>query len=371
MTKMIRLRIVLLVSISAFWIAQNAFAGSNSSKPLVSPILLKHARLKMLWNNKLPIKENESLDRLLLFENRLYAASDRNFVMSLNQKNGKIIFGRTIEPSGLPIAGAKIYDNEFIYVSSSSKLVQVNAQSGNVLKTTDVKISVSCPVARNSSFFYIAGTDKRLHAIHAENMVQAFEVSAQNESAITSVIADESSVIFATAAGNIICIAPDLPRRLWQFDAPKAIAGEVIRDGLSLYFASEDTNVYRVDMVGMPEQTRLIWKHQTAAILKDAPIVTREIVYQHVKGKGLTAINKNTGTALWHVPGGVDLLTEAKNKAYVITDTRTLVVMDNIKAKKLYAVNLTGVTKHASNITDDKIYIADNIGRIACLQPIE
>jgi outer membrane protein assembly factor BamB len=124
-------------------------------------------------------------------------------------------------------------------------------------------------------------------------------------------------------------------------------------------------------MVGMPEQTRLIWKHQTAAILKDAPIVTREIVYQHVKGKGLTAINKNTGTALWHVPGGVDLLTEAKNKAYVITDTRTLVVMDNIKAKKLYAVNLTGVTKHASNITDDKIYIADNIGRIACLQPIE
>jgi outer membrane protein assembly factor BamB len=121
----------------------------------------------------------------------------------------------------------------------------------------------------------------------------------------------------------------------------------------------------------LPQKKQLIWKHQTAAVLEDAPIVTQDIVYQHVKGKGLTALNKNTGSALWQVPGGLDLLTEAGNKAYVITDNRKLVVMDNIKAKKLYSVNLVGVTKHTSNITDDKIYIADNLGRIACLEPVE
>jgi len=120
-----------------------------------------------------------------------------------------------------------------------------------------------------------------------------------------------------------------------------------------------------------PKKKRLIWKHQTAAVLEDAPIVTQGIVYQHVKGKGLTAINKDTGLAMWQVPGGVDLLTEAGNKAYVITNTSTLVVMDNIKAKKLYTVNLTGITKHTSNIMDDKIYLADNLGRIACLQPVQ
>jgi outer membrane protein assembly factor BamB len=371
MLKMVRFRIILLLSVSALWTTQNSFAGESNSKPLISPELLKHARLKMLWDNELPIKNNENLDRLLLFGNHIYAVSDRNFVLSLNQKTGKIIFGRTIEPAGLPITGVKLYGNELIYVSSSSKLVQVNAQSGIVLNTTDIGFSVSCPVARNSSYFYVAGTDKRLHAIHAENKVQAFEVAAENESMITSVTADESFVIFATAAGNIISIASNLPRRLWKFDASKAIAGPIIRDGMSLFFASKDTNVYRVDMVGMPEKKRLIWKHQTAAVLEDAPIVTQEIVYQHVKGKGLTAINKNTGSPLWQVSGGVDLLTEARNRAYVITNTKTLVVMDNVRAKKLYTVNLTGVTKHASNITDDKIYIADNLGRIACLQPVE
>ncbi|MFC1793926.1 PQQ-binding-like beta-propeller repeat protein [Planctomycetota bacterium] len=371
MLTMIRFRIVLLVGISALWITQSSFARQSISKPLISPELLKHAKLKMLWDNELPIKKNESLDRLLLFGNRIYAVSDRNFVLSLNQKNGNIIFGKNIEPAGLPITGVKLYDNELIYVSSNSKLVQVNAQSGVVHKTTDIGISVSCPIARNSSYFYIAGTDKRLHAIHAENKVQAFEVAAENDSMITSVAADEYFVLFATAAGNIISIAPDLPQRRWQFDASKAIAGEVIREGMSLFFASKDTNVYRVDMVGLPERKRLVWKYQTAAVLEDAPIVTQGIVYQHVKGKGLTAINKDTGSALWQVPGGIDLLTEAGNRAYVITSTRKLVVMDNVTAKKLYTVNLAGVTKHASNIADDKIYIADNLGRIACLQPVE
>jgi len=371
MTKMVRFRIVLLAGVSALWITQNSFAGQSSSKPLISPELLKHAKLKMLWDNELPIKKNENLDRLILFGNRLYAVSDRNFILSLNQKNGKIIFGKNIEPSGLPITGVKHYDNELLYVSSDSKLVQVNAQSGIVLKTTDIGFSVSCPVARNSSFFYLAGTDRRLHAIHAENKVQAFEVAAENESMITSVTAEENFVLFATAEGNIISITPNLPRRLWQFDASKAIAGPIIREGMSLFFASKDTNVYRVDIVGSPERKRLAWKYQTAAVLENAPIVTQEVVYQHVPGKVLTAINRATGTPMWSVPGGIDLLTEAGNKAYVITNTKTLVVMDNVKAKELYTVNFAGVSKHVSNITDDKIYIADNLGRIACLQPVE
>lgn len=371
MLKMARFRIILLLSVSALWISQNSFADGGSSNSLVSPELLKHAKLKILWENELPIKKNENLDQLLLFGNHLYIISDRNFMLSLNQKNGNIIFGRTIESAGLPVTGLKLYDNELLYVSSDSKLVQMNAQSGVVLKTTDVGFSVCCPVARNSFYFYLAGTDKRLHVIHAENKVQAFEVAAENESMITSVIADDYMALFATNAGNIICIAPDIPQRLWQFDASGAIAGSIIIDGMSLFFACKDTNVYRVDMVGLPERKRLVWKHQTAAVLEDAPIVTQGMVYQYVKGKGLTAINKDTGSALWQVPGGVNLLTETGNKAYVITNTRTLVVMDNVKAKKLYTVNFADVSKHVSNTTDDKIYIADVHGRIACLQPVE
>ncbi len=188
---------------------------------------------------------------------------------------------------------------------------------------------------------------------------------------ITSILAHDISVIFTTDAGNVISIMPNKPSRLWQFDAAGGIVGPIVKDGISLFFASKDTNVYRVDIVGLPLRKQLAWKYQTAGILDKAPRVTRGVVYQHVPGKGVTAIDKGGGTPLWSVPGGVDLLAEDKDKAYVITKNRTLVVMDNVSAKRLYSVNFAQVSKYAANITDSKIYIADERGRIACLQPVE
>jgi hypothetical protein len=45
--------------------------------------------------------------------------------------------------------------------------------------------------------------------------------------------------------------------------------------------------------------------------------------------------------------------------------------MDNVKAKRLYSVNFAGVSINAANTADERIYIADERGRVACLQPVE
>ena len=370
MLKMFRYRIVLSTVLLVSCVIQNNVAAENSSKRLVSPELLQHANLKILWENKIPIKKKESLERLLILGNRLYAISNQNYMVSLNRENGNMIFSRTVAPAGLPIAGLKLYGDKLVSITGS-KIFEIDAQTGLEQRTMDVGFSIACPIDRNSTFFYISGIDRRLHILRAKDKVQIFEVSADNNSMITSVIADETFIIFATEAGNIISIAPNRPTRLWQFDAADAIAGTVIKDGMSLFFASKDTNVYRVDIVGLPERRRLAWKYQTEGILEHTPRVTQRIVYQHVPKKGVTAIDKENGSFLWSVPGGIDLLAEHKGKAYVITGNGKLVVMDNVTAKKLYSVNVTEVSKHVANITDEKIYIADKNGRIACLQPVE
>jgi outer membrane protein assembly factor BamB len=369
--------VVLSVAESSFAAQGGSPAASRrASKPrrdgqrLVSPKLLEHAKLEILWENPLPIKKAESLEQLLILGNRIYAISDRNYTVSLNRENGKMIFGRVVAPDGLPIEGLKLYGDELISIVGT-KLIEIDPNSGAQLKAVDVGFSIVCPAARNSSYFYLSGVDRRLHILRAEDKVQIFEVAADNESMITSIIAHDISVIFATAAGNVISIMPDRPRRLWQFDAAGGIAGPIVRDGMSLFFASKDTNLYRVDMVGLPEKTQLVWKYQTAGVLEKAPRVTQEVVYQHVPRKGVTAIDKENGTFLWSVPGGVDLLAEAKGRAYVITKNSTLVVMDNLTAKRLYSVNFAEVSRYTANITDSKIYIADERGRIACLQPVE
>jgi len=370
MARMLRNRFVLLSSLLVLCVVQYSPAVESSSQWLVSPKLLEHANLKMLWENKVPIKNDESLEQLIILGDSIYAISNRNYMVSLNKDSGDKIFSGVVAPEGLPVAGLKLYENVLLSIVGT-KVIEIDPLSGKQLKTTDVGFGIVCPAGRNSTFFYLSGTDKRLHTLRAEDKVQIFEVAAENDSMITSIIAHDISVIFATDAGNVVSITPDRPRKLWQFDAAGGIAGPIIRDGMSLFFASKDTNVYRVDMVGLPLQRQLIWKYQAAGVLKSEPRITQQVVYQHVPGKGLTAIDKQSGQFIWSVPGGVDLLAEVKDRAYVITKNRKLVVMDNLSAKKLYSVNFAEVSRHTANITDSKIYIADEGGRIACLEPVK
>lgn len=344
--------------------------AAKVSDRLVSPELLEHADLEIVWESELPIKKNETLARLVLLGNRVYAISSRNYVVSMDKDTGNMVFSRPVAPEGFPIAELVLYNDTILHVSGS-KLEELDIQTGKRIREVDVRFGITAPAARNSNFFYIAGTDNRVHVYRADDRVQIFEASALDDSTITSIVADDKFVIFATDTGHLISIAPDAPKRLWQFKAGDAVSGPVVKDWMSLFFASEDTNVYRLDIVGLPEKTRLVWKYQAAARLDKAPRVTQEVVYQQVRGKGITAINRETGSRLWRLPGGVDLLAEAKGKAYIITEGEKLVVMDNAKAKKLYSVNFAGVKVHSSNTGGDKIYIADKSGRLMCIKPVE
>ncbi len=370
MARMLKNRFILLAGLLVFCFVQYGIAAEGSSQRLVSPKLLEHANLKILWESNLPIKKTESLVALRMLGNHIYVKSTHNYIVFLNRENGKMVFGGANLPEGLPITGMQLYGDE-LNSTFGTKLVEIDPNSGTLLNIFDVGFASSCPAARNSSYFYLGGSDNRLHALRAEDKVQIFEVAAKNDSIITSIIAHDISVIFGTDAGNVICIAPDKPIKLWQFDAAGGIAGPIIRDGTSLFFASKDTNVYRVDMVGLPLRRQLIWKYQTAGVLEKEPRVTQQVVYQNVPAKGVTAIDKQSGQFMWSVPGGVDLLAEANGRAYVITKNRQLVIMDNLNTKKLYSVNFAEVTRHTANTTDSKIYIADERGRIACLQPVK
>jgi outer membrane protein assembly factor BamB len=370
MLRAIGYRFVLLMVFWAICLTRGDIAAANDPDRLVSPELLRHAGLNTVWETELAIKADEALTRLVLLRNRVYAVSSGNYVVSMNKDTGENVFSKSVAPEGFPIAELVLYDDTILCVGGS-KLEELDIETGRQIRQVDVGFGITAPAARNSNFFYVAGTDNRLHVYRADDRVQIFEAAAPDDSAITSIVADDNFVIFATDTGYLISIAPDVPRRLWQFKAGDGIAGSVVRDWMTLFFASADTNVYRLDMVGLPEKTRLIWKYQAAGMLGRAPRVTQEVVYQRVRGKGLTAVDRETGSRIWRVRGGVDLLAEARGRAYIITESEKLIVMDNAKTNKLYAVNFAGVEVFASNTGDDKMYIADKSGRLMCIQPTE
>lgn len=346
----------------------------NDYKRLVEPEALKEAELEVVWETKLPIKSAENLEQLLVpidsaegkLGNRVYGLTDGNFMFSLGRNTGNIIFIRSIASFGLPVVGLGLYGDELFSVAGG-ELVEINADSGIDRNSKRLEFSVSCPAVRNESHFYVAGTDKRMRVFRAEDKVQVFEVAAEDDSGIISVIADEEFVVFATDTGRCISIASDKPAKLWQFDAAGGIARPIVKDEKSLFAASEDTNIYKLDL----RTGELIWKYQTGAMLDKGPRVTESRVYQYAQNEGLSAIDKESGELLWKLENGVDLLAESEGKSYVITNEETLAVMDNEKAKQVHTVELTGVSLYTTNTKDSKIYVADKQGRIACLKPVE
>jgi hypothetical protein len=354
------------LSIFIFCIVSSGVGEETNQFWFATPSLLKPAELEIVWENKLPIKEEESLEKLFVLGTRIYGLSDKNYLVGLNREKGNAVLSMRLTESGFPVLGLGLYKEELFSVAGN-KLVEINPEASPDRSTKRLKFIAACSAVRNESYFYIAGTDKRLHVLRSKDKVQVFEVAAESDSAITSADADENSVIFATAAGEVISIAPDEPKQLWQFKADGAIARPIVRDSESVFAASGDTNLYRLNT----KTGELIWKHQAGSMLDKGPQVTEKMVYQHVPDEGLTAIDKESGKVLWRMKDGVDLLSEAGDKTYVITQMGTLTIMDNKKAKPMYTVDLSGVTRYATNVIDSRIYVADKKGRIACLQPIK
>ena len=373
MAKILQCEKFIVIAIAVFILngcAYEAKVSQTNWRPLsvnlVSPAQFKDSDLEIVWQGELPIKAGESLREMSIIGRRIYALSSSNFLAALNRENGNVVFSRYLAEAGFPVIGLGLYENE-LFTIAGSRLLEMDADHGADVNAVELKFSETCPAVRNRSFFYIAGTDKRIHSLRTEDRVQVFEVAADDDSAVTSVIADENFVVFATDSGFCAAFTPDGPKKLWQFNVAGGIAAPVVRDGDSIFFAGKDTNVYRLNA----KTGEFIWKCQMGAILEKGPTVAQKCVYQYVRDNGLTAIDKGSGKILWQLPEGIDLLAEGGDKAYVFTLAGEIAAMDNVKCKKLYSVSIPAVSKYAVNVTDSKIYVADYAGRVACLKPIK
>jgi len=360
---MLKLCFALLAVVSQIIFVSMLYA-QDELRWLIPRPMVESTELKIVWQFNPPMGKGESLDQLFLSGNRLCALSSQNYLSCINRADGNVMFAGSIAPAGLPVADFESYKGELITIVGD-KLIEISADFGSEKTVTNVAFGAVCPVVRNDSFFYVAGFDNRIHVLKADNKVQVFEVAAENNSRITSVLAEQGFVVFATEAGNVIRIAPDKSVKVWQFNAPAAIIGPVVHDTNSLYFACRDTCVYRLEL----SSGKLLWKYQTQGILDVAPQLGGKLVYQCIPDMGLSAIDKTTGKLVWQVKDGVGLLSESGNKTFVITKEGLLAAMDNVKAKQLYSVNIALPVKYATNTADAKIYIADAEGRIACLEP--
>jgi outer membrane protein assembly factor BamB len=332
---------------------------------LVSTDSLSQADLEIDFSYVVPVEPSEKLKYFDIIDGRLYTVTGRNYLVSLDRKNVNPVYSWQLAPPASIFTGLKKYDDH-LYSIVGADLVSLDPQDGKRRLNQFLGFGPVCAPARNKDFYYVPGTDQRVHVMNVSGMVHVFDVSANDNGAVVWVGAEDNFVAFATDAGTLAAMTPDGPDQLWRFKAAAAINAPVVYDGSRFIFSSEDAYVYALSRTG-----QLLWKYLTPAILDRSPGVTQNYVYQYVEDRGLLAINKANGELAWRLPEGIDLLAENANLVYIVAGQKKLVVFDNKKQVVLYEVDIPDVTKWVSNTIDARIYLADDTGRIACIKPIK
>jgi len=342
--------------------AKSGYIAQNTL-PLVSSELIQEAGWTNNWKMNLPLKQHERIDRMAVLGPDLLLMTDTNVMFCIDRQRGRTRFTKQLSASRLPVQKPFYYDKQFWFVVGSEMLVFDPAVGDFVIKKKIDRIGsgANCGLTRNKDFIYISGSDNRLHAINTDGFWQQFTATADNDSAIVSVVATEEIVVFATQAGNVVGMNPAKAEKRWQFDTTGEIQGQLVLDGRDVYVGSFDTKLYKLSLDG-----KLLWNapFHSGAPIRDSFTVGRDIVYVYNEMNGLYGISKQTGKAIWQAPLGKAMICETPEKSFVFVTPGIIKVMDNRMGKELYSVNFSGVQQYAMNTTDSTMYVADNKGRL-------
>ncbi len=353
----------LAILISVILFSGLADAGQDTAA-LVSTELIQEAGWSRNWQMNLPLKPGEKIDRLGVMGPRLYAITDTNVLFCINRKEGQMQCSSQLSASQLPVCRPTYYEDKFWFiVGSEMKVFDPNIGNFTIEETfPQVGSSAECGLARNKEYLYISGSDNRLHAINVDGFWQQFTVTADNDSAIVSVLATDDIVVFATQAGNIVGMSPNKPEKIWQYDATGRIKGQLVLDGDVVYIGSFDSKLYKLRLSdGKP-----VWKSpfHSGAPIRDSFVVGGEIIYLYTPLNGLYGVNKQTGKAVWQVADAEGMICETPQKGFVFVSPGIVKVVDNRNGKELYSVNVSSVRRYAVNTTDSVMYLADEKGRL-------
>jgi outer membrane protein assembly factor BamB len=340
-------------------------ARPSTSGAIVSEELLNQAGLETVWQNAVALSPKEKIKKITVLGNYLYILTNSNYLFCLDRNTGRLSFAASAAAPKLPVFEPAVY-NGITYLIAADDIIVADVERGVEICRNRIPFSVAAAAAVNGSCLYVPGTDKRLHVMDPNGRQEIFKANADNLSAITSVLATDNFVIFATGSGNVICMDPSKPKRLWQFDAVGAITAPLTIVQNQLYVSSRDTNLYKLDA----GNGNLLWKFYAGSALNTSARATETIVYQYARDKGLYAIDANSGKQLWLLPDAVDLLAQDGSTAYIFDKNNTCTVMDNQQAKKIYTINFAPVTTFAANVYDNRIYIMED-KNISCIQPIK
>lgn len=325
--------------------------------------LLNEAKLDISWQSAIALNADEKVVRMTVDGNNIYILTNNNYMFCLNRSDGGPIFSITATEKHLPVSEPIEFGNRVFFIAGN-KITAINLTSGEELFRKKLNYPIQARPAVNAQKYYFAGQDPYLH-VADHNLFQVFKVHTDDKSNVTSVIANEEKIVFATAKGSVYAMDANQPVKRWQFNTVGAIDAPLTKVDDSIYVSGKDTNLYKLNGTN----GQLAWKFYTGCFLSTSARATSKMVYQYAPNKGMYAIDPNSGKRVWLLSDGIEMLAENNDTAYIFDKKNVCVVMDNSNAEQIYTINFAEVTAYTWNPYDSKMYIMEG-KNITCIEPV-
>jgi len=375
-------------ALAGCWRVQEAgeFAG------VVHPTVLAKADLQYFWNMEVDLDPGERICELFRLDENLYFLSDRNRLIAVDARIGAPKWSYVVADAGQPVFRPVHVDRLFlskkpvgiaemlqpalspkmapfdaVLINTLSYALVLNRSDGTLVRKIDFEFPANVGGTCDGAMFYVGSTQGRYYAISMAEGIQTWAMSAGDM--ISVPIALFGKEIFVASRGGALQSSQAGKARLlmWKQELDGPITAAFHVDERGCFVPCDDGRLYAFDAIA----GRKLWDpFLCQGPLRDPVQVAQNTIFQFARGDRFYAINLVNGSRRWDMPEGRLVLGVMNGVVYVLDNTRTLRVVDEMLGKVQTAVPMTGFDLFLGNTTAPAIYTATADGHLFCIRPI-
>ncbi|GJM25981.1 MAG: hypothetical protein DHS20C16_23960 [Phycisphaerae bacterium] len=307
-------------------------------------------------------------------DDSLYVVSEKGDVFSLHADIGLSRWSRNLTESVYQVFEPQHFSSvggaALAVIATTPRVYVLDRYTGDEVKDLTLSASVGSAVVAQGASLFFGSSDGHLYSMvwddprKSEAIFSWKAMAGGPVGAKPHLVNGGEDLVFASRSGSVFNCTAGQKILNWDFHADGAIEGEIAVDPESVYVASSDRSLYRLDMVsGVPR-----WRVRFPEPLHDSPVVIGNMVFQFCDTQGVSGIDAETGKVLWNVGSARNVVCRNGDKVIVGNGTRLQLVAADTGAV-LETVTLPTHTRALLNPQDETLYAVSRLGTVFCAKP--
>lgn len=323
--------------------------------------------LEPYWSYDLQMGPTETIKKVWLEPQSIYCLTSKNWLHCLDRSTGATRWIRQPAKPPRVVHRPVEADGKTLVVAHNIAKVY-ETQTARPIGQVQLAFAPNSDPAFDGEVLYIANSLDRLVAIELQRGREIWNFRAE-KSISARPVRQGVTLIAASESGEVMAYVTRFRDPLWTdyFRTRGAILSPVVLTAQGrCYVLGGDSMLYCLNSGSGDE----IWRYFAQVPLPKEPTVVDGRVFLNVPGRGLVVLDAGSGVELegFGHPQGQGYLGRVNDKLYIVTADRRIVSLDANSGQQLAQLEVKNFNIFLSNDKAGRLYLADRLGRIVCLQ---